>query len=75
VDDHPDAEAEHSKHCRSEHGRTDNTQIADETTDRLRVATAKDERREQAEHDQAAEPDDRGEDVQEQQPICELRDH
>src|SRR6266536_1082183 len=72
ADDHPDAETEQGEHRGAERDRADDPQAVQEALDEVGLA-AQDECRQQADDDQAAEPDCRGEDVQEQQPLIQAR--
>ena len=71
VEDEPDPEADDGEHRRGQHERADHPQAGDEAGDRVVLAAADHECGEHAEDDEAAEPDHRGEDVQEHEPVVD----
>src|SRR5436190_19842811 len=68
VEDEPDTQAKHGDHRGCEEDRPDHAQVADESGDGIALAAAENLGREDADREEAADPDHRGEDVQDHQP-------
>src|SRR6266487_1584237 len=71
VEDEPDTQAKHGDHRGYEEERPDHAQVADESGDRIALAAAENLGREDADREEAADPDHRGEDMQEHQPVVQ----
>jgi hypothetical protein len=63
----------HGEHRRAERHGADDPEAARETPGELEIVAAQDQRRQQADGDEAAEPDGRGEDMEEEQPVVQAR--